>query len=129
MDNSIIGLVKTGAGMALGAGVGVVVGNIVKATTPVELTRYQKLLVAVGTMGLSGVIADAASRRLEDRIDNAVVAVKALFTPTTVEQGPGDEVNPAADEVADDLDKTREQVKKAVEKADPDGPKLSDDHK
>lgn len=66
---NILNLTKGIAGAAVSLGVGTVVGNAVKATTPGDITKYQKVVVAIGGLALTGLVSELAANRTEDKID------------------------------------------------------------
>lgn len=67
---NVVPLVKTGAGLIASLSAGNVVGNIIKATTPENLSKTKKLLTLAGGLVVSAVIADLASTYVEDQIQD-----------------------------------------------------------
>ena len=65
MFNVLKSLVSFAAGMGAGA----VVGNAIKATTPADLSKIQKILVGVGTFAIGGAVAEAASNSVVRQMD------------------------------------------------------------
>ena len=63
---------KTGACVVVSFGVGVIVGNIVKGTTPSDVRKITKLCIAAGSLVLSNVAGDIAAKYTEKKIDEAV---------------------------------------------------------
>lgn len=53
----------------VGLGAGVVVKNIIVATTPQNITAVQKALVMIGAFGLSGIVTKAASNYTTEEIE------------------------------------------------------------
>ncbi len=57
-----LGLVKAAADLIVSMGVGVVVGNVIKTTTPATLNLAQKIGVGVGSFVLCHMFGDMAAR-------------------------------------------------------------------
>ena len=64
----ILPIVKIIAGSLTSFGAGTVVGNAIKATTPANLTRINKIVVGVGSIALSAIAGNAASKYVEEEI-------------------------------------------------------------
>lgn len=62
--------------LAVSAGTGTVVGNAVKATTPENLSKIGKVLVAIGSFGLAGLASEAAVASVNRQIDKVVDGFK-----------------------------------------------------
>lgn len=73
---NILNIVKGGTELIVTIGVGAVVGNAIKATTPEEMKLVKKLSVGVGSVVLTSVAGDVASRYVNKQIDNAVLSFK-----------------------------------------------------
>ena len=71
-----IDVVKTIAGIVSGIGSGVVINNIIKATTPSNLGTFSKIGVAIGGFILSSIISDKASQYAEELVDTTVNSIK-----------------------------------------------------
>lgn len=56
--------VKDVAELAISMGVSVVVGNLIKETTPVDASKYTKVMVAIGAYSLGGLLGDMAATRM-----------------------------------------------------------------
>lgn len=69
-------LVKTGVGLVASVGVGAIVGNAIKATTPSDIKTISKLCVAVGSLVLTGILGDMASKYTDDQIDSMAETVR-----------------------------------------------------
>lgn len=63
------------------SGAAAIVTNAVKATTPADITKLKKLSVAVGTMAISGLVAEHASKRVMKAFDDTVATIKDVITP------------------------------------------------
>lgn len=70
---NILPFVKLGASMIASFGTGTIVGNAVKFTTPDNINRAQKILIAVGSIALSGVAGDAVGKYVSEDIIQANV--------------------------------------------------------
>lgn len=70
---NILPFVKLGASMVTSFGTGTIVGNAVKFTTPGNLNRVNKILIAVGSIALSGVAGDAVGKYVSEDIIQANV--------------------------------------------------------
>ena len=68
----ILGITKNVVGFVASMGVGAVVGNAIKITTPPDLTRLSKFLVKAGTVTFVGISGVAASKYVENTIDEVV---------------------------------------------------------
>ena len=62
-------ILKAATGMIASASAGAVVGNAIKATTPVDIKTSGKVMVAVGAFVLTSMAGDAASKYTADQID------------------------------------------------------------
>lgn len=65
-------------------GIGYIVDNAIKATTPSTIGRVGKLLVVVGGLFLSGMLANMAAKHVDDAIDigfDAVAKVRDGLQP------------------------------------------------
>lgn len=69
---SVLNVVKSVVELAVGAGSGVVVGNVIRATTPTDLTKFGKVLVGIGSFAIGGVVGEVASRHVNTQIDKVV---------------------------------------------------------
>lgn len=71
-------LLKTAVSLATSSGVGTVVGNLVRHTTPPGLTRAQKILVGIGGFALSSLVGDMLGKQAERNIDEAASGFRRL---------------------------------------------------
>lgn len=81
MKINILSLVKGVSELAVSAGAGAVVGNLVKATTPDDLNRVQKLIVGIGAYGVGAVIGDLTAKYISDQIDGYADRINQIFHP------------------------------------------------
>ncbi len=64
-------LLKIGVGIIVAAGIGTIIGNAIKVTTPSNLKAMAKLGVALGKLVLVGVATDAATNYICEQIDDS----------------------------------------------------------
>lgn len=76
-----IGIVKAVSGIVVSLGVGAVVGNIIRTTTPTDINTLQKVVAGVGAAVVGMVVADAAAKQIDGQIDQ----IGNLFHSTPVE--------------------------------------------
>lgn len=67
-----LSITKAALGLVASIGVGNIVGNAVKATTPANLNTINKITIQVGTFVLSGMVADQATKYLNEQIDSLI---------------------------------------------------------
>lgn len=65
-------------------GVGAVVGNVIKSTTPANLKLVPKISVGVGAFVLTNVLGDLAAKALSNNIDEVVKGVRRLKETTVI---------------------------------------------
>lgn len=73
-----LNLIKSAAGLITGLGVGTVVGNLIKTTTPDNVKIVNKILVGVGGFVIGGALSEIAANAVEKRIDEGVEAYKKV---------------------------------------------------
>ena len=78
-------MVKKVGGLIVSVGVGAIVTNIVKSTTPTSVGTIKKVCILVGSFVLSGMISDKAVTYTEQTIDNTVVEIKKMVTDGDLE--------------------------------------------
>lgn len=76
MDKLKLEKIKTAAGLVVSFGVGEVVANLIKTTTPKNAKTLGLMLAGVGGLALSVVLGQAASNQLDGMIDEAVEVVE-----------------------------------------------------
>lgn len=126
---SKLNILKGVAELAVTAGVGVVVGNLVRATTPVEATRLSRVMVLIGGYGLTGVLGDISGKYVANQIDTYGSKFRDLLHPPVEETDEeSNELDPdvlesiadAATQVAKDTrSKTAEKLHDVADKIDP----------
>ena len=67
---------KTAVSFITSLGVGVVITNVVKATTPKNGTIINQVLIGVGSFVLSGMVAEIASDYVNKEIDGLISSDK-----------------------------------------------------
>lgn len=77
--------VKTGASFIVSIGVGIIVANLIKFTTPSDIGKIAKSLTIVGGFILTGLTGDAAAQYTENEIDKAVDMVKESIDPEEIQ--------------------------------------------
>lgn len=65
----VVNVVKKLVPLAVSMGVGVVVKNAIVATTPVDQSTYQKVMVGIGSFALTTYVADKASTHIQKEIE------------------------------------------------------------
>jgi len=73
-------LAKSAATLVASAGVGAIVTNAIKATTPDDLKIATKITVVVGTFVASRAVADVASNFCAKQIDQVTDGIKQIRT-------------------------------------------------
>ncbi len=71
-----LNLLKAAVEIVVSVGVGAVVGNAIKASTPDSVTTLQKVMIGVGGFVLSGMVGDMATKYTSETIDDTVEKVK-----------------------------------------------------
>lgn len=78
---SILKIAKPLTTIVASAATGIVVKNVIKATTPADLTKYQKFMVGAGGFFVAGFAGDLVSDNLEKQFDKVI----AIFEPKALE--------------------------------------------
>lgn len=73
-----LGIFKTVTDLVVATGVGAVVGNLIKTTTPIDVKTVQRISIAVGGLVLSSMAGDRAAKYATEQIDATVAQVKEL---------------------------------------------------
>jgi hypothetical protein len=71
-------MVKTAVGVAVSLGVGAIVENAIKATTPKRIGMITKICTVIGAFVLSGIAGDKAVKYTDEKIDTAVSTLKKM---------------------------------------------------
>jgi len=80
-----LNLIKTVTEIVVSVGVGAVVGNTIKLTTPAGTHVLKRVAIGVGGFVLSSMISDKASTYATTTIDETVEKIKKLIKPETPE--------------------------------------------
>ena len=80
-----ITIVKSVTGLIASAGAGAVVSNAIKATTPGDINKFNKVMIGVGSFAITGLVGAAAAKHVEGMIDEVT-----------------DKINPEKDETTED---------------------------
>ena len=78
MVKSALTAVKIVGGVAISIGVGAIVKNVVKATTPEDVSRQTAICIKVGSFFLAGVLGAATNQRFAKDIDSVIKVVEAF---------------------------------------------------
>ena len=82
---NIVPLIKTVAGLVTSVSAGAVIGNAIKATTPADLKRMQKIAVGFGGVILAAAAGELAGNYVEEQVQTVadnVMAARGRFSPT-----------------------------------------------
>jgi hypothetical protein len=71
-------MVKGAVGLVITVGVGAIVGNAIKATTPSNVKIITKICIGVSSLILSSMIGDFVSDYTEKQIDKGIEFVKGV---------------------------------------------------
>lgn len=69
-------MVKAAGSFVVSIGVGAIVGNAIKATTPSTVGALNKLAIKVGALVITNMVGDYAVNYAEGKIDSAVQTIK-----------------------------------------------------
>lgn len=75
-----IEMIKAAGEIVVSIGVGTIVGNVIKSTTPVDMGPIKKACVSIGTIVLANLASDSTTDYLEKKIDDVVDKVKTTVT-------------------------------------------------
>jgi len=78
MSFPVIPLVKSLVEITVSAGVGTIVGNVVKQNLPENMSRFKKITVTAGGFALSGMAGAAAASYASTQVDSVVNAGQAI---------------------------------------------------
>lgn len=67
---------KSASSLIVSIGAGAIVTNAVKATTPTGTNVYMKVAVGVGSLVVSNMVGDAASKYVSDNVDKLAADIK-----------------------------------------------------
>lgn len=73
-----LNIVKQAAELLVSMGTGAIVGNAVKLTTPAEVSKVQRVTIAIGSFALSAMISDAVGKYASNQIEQVAEQVSNL---------------------------------------------------
>lgn len=76
--STFLPVLKTATDIVVSSGVGAVVGNAIRMSTPLDATTVQKGLIRVGGLALSSAVASATTKHTSGQIDSTIEQLKAL---------------------------------------------------
>ena len=118
MKVNVLGIVKGVAEIVVSASVGVVVGNIVKATTPDDLNKFGRITVAVGSGALGAVLGELSAKYTSAQIDGYAERLNDIIHPSEEVKDAVDDVKEAVIEVAKVVQEDTQKAKKDKPSAD-----------
>lgn len=71
-------LIKNAVSIVATAGVGTVVENIIKKTTPENVSRLNKVCIKIGSFVIGAMVSDQVEKYLDPKIDTVMNCCKAL---------------------------------------------------
>ena len=74
----LLKIAKPITSLVAGYSAGVVVKNLIDATTPTDLTKYQTMAVKAGGFFIGGAVGGVIGERLDKQFDNAIKAVEGV---------------------------------------------------
>lgn len=79
-------LLKAGAQLIVSVGTGSIVGNIINATTPINIGLIKKACVSVGGLVIGSMVADKASDYAGQQIDDAIDSIFGIIKDVVIEE-------------------------------------------
>lgn len=67
--------IKAVAGFSVSIGAGIIVGNLINATTPIDAKKITKFFIMVGGGAIGGMVGDKAAEYVNEQIDDVVALV------------------------------------------------------
>jgi hypothetical protein len=77
-DNAVT-IARFATRTVVSSGAAAIVSNAVKATTPDDIKKLKKLSIAVGTMAIGGIVAEAANKHVMKGFDDIVNGIKSAI--------------------------------------------------
>lgn len=71
-------MIKTVGGIIVSVGVGAIIGNAIKCTTPSNVGTIKRFCIGAGSLVLTSMIGDKAVQYTEDKICKAVQSIKNM---------------------------------------------------
>lgn len=97
---SVATVTKTITSLVATASVGTVVENIIKKTTPDDISRLQKIGIKIGSFVIGAIVSDRVEKFTESKFDEIVDSIKKLM--------PQEEVN-KIEEPSEDISKEEDE--------------------
>lgn len=117
MKINVLGIVKGVSELVVSAGAGVVVGNLVRATTPYDLSKFQKVMVGVGGYAIGAVLGDLSAKYVSAQIDGYAERISEIIHPSEETQeavaDAKEAVVDAAEAIVSDIQKSKKDTKPA----------------
>lgn len=87
-ENKKVETVKSVANLVIGIGVGAIVGNAVKATTPSSgVGAVMRICIGLGSVVLSGLASNACAKYTNGEIDSIVKFIREAASSNEIESG------------------------------------------
>lgn len=80
-----IKIVKTVISIPMGIGLGAIIDNVIKITTPEETGRAMRVAIKFGAYGLGAAAMLVSKNAVDQQIDDVVTAVNLVMKPATAE--------------------------------------------
>jgi hypothetical protein len=79
-----LALVKGAAELVTAAGVSAIVGNLVRATTPDDINKFQKVVIGIGGYSLAAVLGGLSGKYIADQIDDYATTIQGILKSGTI---------------------------------------------
>lgn len=76
-------ILKEISGLVVSAGVGTVVGNAIKHTTPKDVSKYTKVLITIGGSALGGMAGQKVAQHTKEQLDEIKDLISEAIDPET----------------------------------------------
>jgi hypothetical protein len=73
-------MIKGATGLVVSIGVGAIVSNVIKTTTPINANKIMKVCIGMGSIVLGSMATDQATKYTEQKIDDAAESIKGMVT-------------------------------------------------
>lgn len=73
-----VDMIKAAGSIIISVGVGAIVGNVIKCTTPPSVGTIKRVCIGVGGFVLSSMIGDKTTEYAEKKVDDAVNSIKNM---------------------------------------------------
>lgn len=122
-------IVKGVLELAASAGTGIVVGNLVKATTPDDISKFQKVMIGIGSYTIGAVLSDLSAKHISSTVDNYNEKLQAILHPESEQaeltaeplaDWEVDLIREGEDVVHDGAENVKEAADKVAKKTKPD---------